>query len=133
MLKLSNKKSLNIVDDQFGAPTYARDIAKLIILLINRFDKEGFLDWGIYHFTGDVPTTWYGFASDIFEKAKLHGLISHIPKLSPIPTSQYPTPAKRPLNSRLSLTKISNLFDLDNSWSKGLEHMLLQLKSSECE
>ncbi|MEW6989420.1 dTDP-4-dehydrorhamnose reductase [Colwelliaceae bacterium 6441] len=131
MLNLANKPELSIVEDQKGSPTYSEDIAKLIIRLVNCFIMKGTLDWGIYHYTGDEQTTWFDFAAVIFKKAQEHHLIANSPNLLPIPTSQYPTPAKRPFNSCLSLDKIAKYGDLDNSWRDGLDRMLIQLKNDD--
>lgn len=96
MLKLSKeKKELSIVDDQIGSPTYTKDLAPLLIDMIES-DK-----YGVYHATNEGFCSWYEFAKETFRYTNLN--IS----LNPIKTSQYPTKAKRPLNSKLSKSRLS--------------------------
>ncbi|MGL4912419.1 MAG: dTDP-4-dehydrorhamnose reductase [Romboutsia sp.] len=96
MLKLSKeKKELSVVDDQIGSPTYTKDLAPLLIDMVES-DK-----YGIYHATNEGFCSWYEFAKEAFKYKEI--TIS----LNPIKTSQYPTKAKRPLNSKLSKCKLS--------------------------
>ena len=96
MLRLAESKTeLNIVADQVGAPTPARLIAQVTILAI--YSK---LEKGLYHLAPTGETSWYGFAQEIFQ------LAGQTVKANPIPTSEYPTPAKRPLNSRMDVAKL---------------------------
>lgn len=101
MLSLANEKeSINVVADQIGSPTYAGDLAEAIHHII-RHKK-----WlpGIYHFTNEGVASWFDFTKAIFEIAGKNTTVN------PIPTSQYPTPAKRPLYSVLSKMKIKNTY-----------------------
>ncbi|MDE7413192.1 MAG: dTDP-4-dehydrorhamnose reductase [Muribaculaceae bacterium] len=101
MLRLSNEKdSINVVADQIGSPTYAGDLADAIHHII-RHKK-----WlpGIYHFTNEGVASWFDFTKAIYEIAGKNTIVN------PIPTSQYPTPAKRPLYSVLSKMKIKNIY-----------------------
>lgn len=109
MLRLGAEKSLlRIVNDQFGAPTWSRHIAEATAWVIascftrrtdgqRHFATDG--RSGVYHLTAYDATTWFGFAKAIFENI---AAIRSIPALIPIPTTDYPTPAVRPANSRLS-------------------------------
>lgn len=90
----STKKELSIVDDQVGSPTYTKDLAPLLIDMVES-NK-----YGTYHATNEGFCSWYEFAKEIFEYKDIN--IS----LNSIKTSQYPTKAKRPLNSRLSKNKL---------------------------
>lgn len=104
MLRLSSeKKQINVVADQIGSPTYAGDLAEAIFHII-RHDK-----WlpGIYHFTNEGVASWFDFTKAIFE------LSGKTTVVNPIPTSQYPTPAKRPLYSVLSKMKIKNTYGVN--------------------
>ncbi|MDE6716922.1 MAG: dTDP-4-dehydrorhamnose reductase [Muribaculaceae bacterium] len=104
MLRLSNERdSINVVADQIGSPTYAGDLAEAIYHII-RHKK-----WlpGIYHFTNEGVASWFDFTKAIFEIA---GKKTNV---NPIPTSQYPTPAKRPLYSVLSKMKIKNTYGVN--------------------
>lgn len=102
MLRLAESKTeLNIVADQIGAPTPARLIAQVTALAIHSK-----LETGLYHLAPTGETSWQGFAKEIFRLAEKNT------KANPIPTSDYPTPAKRPLNSRMDLTKLENALNL---------------------
>lgn len=91
MLKLGkNRKELNVVADQYGSPTYTADLSSLLVEMI-KTDK-----YGIYHATNEGVCTWAEFAEEIFKIAKLDVKVNHIT------TAEYPTRAKRPMNSRLS-------------------------------
>lgn len=102
MLRLAiSKPELSIVADQIGAPTPARLIAQVTALAIhNQLAK------GIYHLTTKGETSWHGFAEAIFRLAQQDI------KLNPIPTSDYQTPAKRPLNSRLAVSKLEKALNI---------------------
>lgn len=114
MLRLGQERDeLNIVNDQIGAPTNARDIADTVLkitatLLDNPNDTSKF---GIYHMVAGGETSWHGFAEFIFETAAEHSLKTPS-TLGAIPSSAYPTPAKRPLNSRLDCTKLAQNFGI---------------------
>lgn len=115
MLRLGNEReSISIVNDQFGAPTYAGDIADALIKISYIVLNNNEL-FGIYHYTGFPYVSWYDFAEEIFRQAKLQNILHHIPLLKAISSSEYPTPAKRPINSRLNLNKIQQIFNIQPS------------------
>nr|WP_025533543.1 dTDP-4-dehydrorhamnose reductase [Vibrio parahaemolyticus] len=115
------RDELNIVGDQFGGPTYAGDIAKVLIEIANRISKDESVKYGVYHYSGLPHVSWYQFADAIFESAVTQGVITKKPNLTSITTEQYPTPAKRPSNSRMSTQKITDAFDLKASdWKLAL-------------
>lgn len=126
MLKLGRERDeLRIVDDQVGGPTEASDIADAIIAMAARCRQTGFETWGIYHFAGAPSTTWCRFAQAIFDRAR-----PPAPRLVPILTSSYPTPAPRPLNSVLDCTKIVRIFGLKQpDWRLGLSHVLAAVET----
>ncbi|MDY6929860.1 MAG: dTDP-4-dehydrorhamnose reductase [Pseudomonadota bacterium] len=102
MLRLAESKpELNIVADQIGAPTPARLIAQVTALAIHSK-----LTTGLYHLAPTGETSWQGFAKEIFRLAGKNT------KANPTPTSDYPTPARRPLNSRMDLTKLENALNI---------------------
>lgn len=102
MLRLGKERNeLNVVADQFGCPTYAGDIAQAIIELLKKN-----ADGGIYHFCGDKSVAWSEFAEFIFIAALEYGALTCTPKINPIATENYPTPAKRPKYSLLNCEKI---------------------------
>jgi dTDP-4-dehydrorhamnose reductase len=121
MLRLGRERSeLRIVDDQKGGPTEARDIADAILKMAGICREPGFQAWGTYHFAGSPSTTWYGFAQAIFERAKVAA-----PRLVPIASSDYPTPAKRPYNSVLDCSKIRRVFAIAQpDWHTALSRVL---------
>ena len=124
MLRLgAERETLSIVGDQIGCPTYAQDIASLIVDLIPRIDK-GSVESGIYHFCGDTACSWYQFAKEIFAQADQLGY--RTPKqVQSIATKDYPTPAKRPGYSVFDCTKIENTFNISRSnWQFGIDRVL---------
>lgn len=119
MLRLSGERDeINVVSDQIGSPTYAGDLASAIHTIIS--DKN----WqpGIYHFTNEGVASWYDFTKAIFEIA------GKSTRVNPIPTAQYPTPAKRPLYSVLSKNKIKQNYGITIPyWRDSLAECLKKL------
>lgn len=132
MLRLGRDKSeLSIVNDQTGAPTFAGDIAEVLLNLCQQYKDSHQLKWGVYHYTGKDAVTWFQFAQEIFKQALRLGVLSSIPKLKPIETSKYPTPAQRPKNSVLNCSKINKAFNIEfKDWRIGLEQVILQEKNT---
>ncbi len=117
MLRLARERSeLSIVDDQIGAPTSAAVIAATSIAILRQAQPpfvEYFKDLsGIYHLVCGGETSWYRFALQIFTEARTHGETLALQQVNPIPSSAYPVPALRPLNSRLSTEKIRRSFNV---------------------
>ncbi|RQV21880.1 dTDP-4-dehydrorhamnose reductase [Burkholderia cenocepacia] len=114
MLKLgSERPELRVVADQVGAPTWSKTIATATAHIVAQALAADDADWwaqrsGVYHFTSAGATSWHGFAEAIFAQA----MGEHAPKVLPIPASDYPVPAKRPSNSRLSHDKLTEAFGL---------------------
>jgi dTDP-4-dehydrorhamnose reductase len=123
MIKLSkNKETLSIVEDQIGTPTYASDLAEVIINLIASNSNQH----GIYHYSNEGLASWYDFAKAIFDERK-----SNI-KLTPIKTDEYPTPAQRPKFSVLDKTKIkSNLNITIPYWRDSLKKAIQNYNESQ--
>ena len=124
MLRLSGKtNSLNVVDDQIGGPTCARDIALTCISIAEQLIEDPNKS-GIYHYSGQPDVSWCQFANSIFEQ------LGCKTTASPILTLDYPTPAKRPMNSRLDCTAIQDTFEISRSfWKDGLDEILKELVS----
>jgi len=99
---LNEKDTLNVVDDQIGSPTYAADLAQVIFAIINHANWQP----GVFNYSNEGEISWYDFALAIQE---ISGLGC---KVSGIPSSQYPTPAKRPGYSLLDKSKIKDTFGL---------------------
>lgn len=135
MLKLAaTRNEVSVVADQFGAPTSARSIAETIASIVFSMSDANAEDnrWGIYHFSGYPFITWAGFAETVFLQATEKGLIGNAPRVIPITTAEYPTPATRPLNSRLDCSKIAAEFDISpDDWKVSLAVMLESLQSVE--
>ncbi|MBS1760656.1 MAG: dTDP-4-dehydrorhamnose reductase [Bacteroidetes bacterium] len=121
MIKLMGEKELlNVVDDQKGSPTYAADLAEVILQIVAS-DK-----WlpGIYHYSNSGIINWYDFALAIKEEIK------STCKINPIPTSQYPTPAKRPAWSVLDNQKIQTSYGINpKEWRQSLQICLSRIQS----
>lgn len=126
MLRIAkDRDALNVVVDQLGSPTSARGIANALLILCDRFEQHNDLAWGTYHFSGQPFTSWHGFASEIICYATDKGLIDHSVTISPITTDQYPTPAKRPANSRLDTEKFSNTFEIPaDAWQDEMQQVI---------
>ena len=134
MLRLAESRpELGVVGDQFGAPTSARDIAKAIATIVLQMSQAESTDdrWGTYHYTGNPFVSWAQFAEEIFQQAEKKLMISSVPLVNAIGTEQYPTPAKRPANSRLDCSKIKDVFGIEpDDWRRSLSEMLDEIKGA---
>lgn len=119
MLKLgSTREELKVIVDQVGTPTYAMDLADAIFQIIAS-DKQAY---GVYHFSNEGVTSWFDFATAIFE---ISGMSTRV---LPIPGSEYPTAAERPAYSVMDKSKIKNTFNITiPHWRKSLEICLNKL------
>jgi dTDP-4-dehydrorhamnose reductase len=133
MLGAARKTSqLRVVADQLGTPTAAPDLATAILKIVKVLHKNGWRDSykGIYHATGSGDTTWYGFATAIFEAAAPCGLTQ--PHVTPIATADWPTPAKRPADSRLDCAKLSAVFGVTlPAWRSSLPGIVRALMAAD--
>jgi dTDP-4-dehydrorhamnose reductase len=123
MLRVGRQRpELRIVDDQRGGPTEARDIADAILAMASACRCPGFNEWGTYHFAGTPSTSWHGFAEAIFARS-----CGPTPALVRIPSLDYPTPARRPLNSILDCTRIRDVFGITQpDWRGSLSRVIAQ-------
>ena len=131
MLRLADRDRLTVVADQFGKPTSALDLAEAILAIAPRLRQaaEGDPVWGVYHYSGAGVTHWAGFAEAVFEGALARGMIASAPEVAHIPSSDYPTPAKRPANSAMDCSKFETVFGLKTKpWRDSLDHALDLLK-----
>jgi len=118
MLRLFHERpEVRVVNDQYGSPTCAPDLAAAILTII-----EGSTDqFGIYHFTNEGRATWHDFAREIYHQAREHQLVANQVVIRGIPAAEYPTRAQRPANACLSKKKIKNTFALTiRPWQDGL-------------
>lgn len=122
---LQEKPHLRIVADQIGAPTWAGSIANSTRALIERWQAGEPGPWGVYHLTARGETSWFGFAEAIGEYLRKQG--KACAELEPIPSSAYPTPAKRPLNSRLDCSRLQQQWHVSQpAWQDALRECLAQ-------
>jgi dTDP-4-dehydrorhamnose reductase len=111
MLRLAAERPVvRVVDDQRGTPTAAKDLAEALLTMTARLLADGAGLAGTYHFANAGETTWRGFAAEIFRLSAAQG--GKQPELVPIATAEYPTPARRPANSRLSTAKLTQTFGI---------------------
>lgn len=116
---LQEKPELRVVADQIGAPTWAGTIAASTRQLIERWQAGQAGDWGTYHLTAQGETSWFGFAQAIAEHLENTG--KPCATLLPIPSSEYPTPARRPLNSRLDCSRLQRQWQVSQpDWRQAL-------------
>lgn len=128
MLRLAQTRdTLGVVGDQFGGPTYAGDIAKAIISIAQQL-QQGCIKFGVYNYSGYPHVSWQEFASEIFEKALAKNLIQSPITVNSILTADYPTPAKRPANSKLDCSKITTDFSIQPSDWKAALNTIQQYK-----
>jgi dTDP-4-dehydrorhamnose reductase len=131
ILRLAGERDrLTIVDDQRGCPTAARDIADTCIALARRAANDSSeIPYGIYHFAGAGDTTWYGFAKAIVELASKE--LRNVPVVVPIKTSEYPTPAVRPADTRLDCSAIFRAFGIKpRPWRTALTETVAELTAN---
>lgn len=129
MIRLAKERAeIRVVNDQKGCPTWTGDLADALVSMVNRITKDmKDIRWGTYHYCGDGITSWHGFTEAIILKAKEWESFK-VQKILPIPTSEYPTPAKRPMWSAMDCTKLNEVFGIRNKdWKQGLTDMLEEL------
>jgi dTDP-4-dehydrorhamnose reductase len=126
MLRLAAERPLlRVVADQRGCPTSAAEIATALIVIARHLER-GDARWGTYHFAGASAVSWYGFAEAIFDLATPR-LVAR-PQLVAIGTEQYPTPARRPMNSVLDCRKIKDVYGISPpAWQAALAPVIEQL------
>jgi dTDP-4-dehydrorhamnose reductase len=137
MLRLAAERDrLNVVEDQFGAPTSAALLADLTAHLIRQYAREGgdTFPYGIYHVAASGETSWYEYARFVIDVAHAAGktLRAGPEDVRPVTTAAYPTPAKRPANSRLDTTLFRHTFGLQlPPWQEGVRHVLRHILQSD--
>ncbi|WP_319416090.1 dTDP-4-dehydrorhamnose reductase [Marispirochaeta aestuarii] len=110
MLKLmESRDSIKVVDDQKGSPTWARELALLISVIIG----SGSTAYGTYHFSGEGECSWYGFAREIYRLGREKGVLTSECEINPCPSSEFPTPARRPRYSLLCKEKVKREYGLE--------------------
>ena len=130
MLKLAQERdALNVIDDQFGAPTGADLLADVTAHALRSALREPALA-GTYHIAPKGETTWHGYARHVIDRARAAGLPLKVAgdAIQAVPTSAFPTPARRPGNSRLNTRKLRSAFGLHlPEWQSGVDRMLTEI------
>ena len=130
MLKLAQERDvLKVINDQIGAPTGADLLADVTAHAIRKALISPKVS-GLYHLVASGETSWHGYASFVIEHARRAGVEIKVAAdaIQAVPTSSFPTPAKRPLNSRLNTNKLQNSFDLAlPSWQSGVTRLLAEI------
>ena len=124
MLRLAAERpTIRVVDDQRGCPTSAADVAMALITIAKRLIADPFAPTGTYHFVNAGEASWYEFARAIFAMVAARG--RSVPTVEAISSSDYPTPARRPANSRLSSAKLQREFDIvSRPWQIAVEEVV---------
>ncbi|CZU56589.1 dTDP-4-dehydrorhamnose reductase [Enterobacter hormaechei] len=132
MLRLAKeRKELSVINDQVGAPTGAELLADCTAHAIRVAMMKPEVA-GLYHLVASETTTWYDYAALVFEEAQKAGVELAIEKLNAVPTTAYPTPARRPHNSRLNTMKFQQNFNLVlPAWQVGVKRMLAELFTAQ--
>ncbi|RON36340.1 dTDP-4-dehydrorhamnose reductase [Pseudomonas frederiksbergensis] len=128
MLRLAkDRDTLSVIADQIGAPTGADLIADVTALAIQQVQLRPELA-GLYHLAASGEVSWHGYASHVIGFAKANGEELAVTTINPIDTTAYPTPARRPLNSRLNTQKLRGNFSLHlPDWQSGVTRMLMEV------
>jgi dTDP-4-dehydrorhamnose reductase len=130
MLRLAKERdALSVIDDQIGAPTGADLLADITALALQRVQAQPELA-GLYHLVASGATSWHGYATLVIEHARKVGVDIKVPKnaIHKIATQAYPTPTKRPLNSKLDTSKLQTAFTLYlPAWQQGVSRMLTEI------
>ena len=133
MLRLAaERERMTVIDDQWGAPTGADLIADVSAHAIRQLRARA-QDAGTYHLAAAGATTWFEYAKYVLDRAQQAPAAMKfvVNEVAPIPTSAYPTPARRPHNSRLDTRKLQTTFDLTlPPWQDGVQHMLREILSN---
>ncbi len=126
IIRLSKEREdLNVVADQIGTPTYAADLAEVILKIAQNYYNTGIFKKDIYHYSNQGVCSWYDFATEIVELSKNNC------KINAIETHRYPTPAKRPFFSVLCKDKIKKTFDIEIPyWKNSLKKCILLLETN---
>ncbi|WP_319559798.1 dTDP-4-dehydrorhamnose reductase [Marispirochaeta sp.] len=129
MLKLmSSRETIKVVDDQRGSPTWARELARLIAVIIAADSTA----YGTYHFSGEGECSWYGFAREIYRLGREKGMLQSDCEIVPCSSAEFPTPARRPRYSLLSKEKVKRVFGIEiPDWKTSLNEFFERFVSTK--
>lgn len=127
MLNLFEQRDeLNVVNDQYGSPTYTGELADFIVRLVNEDSEK----YGVYHFSGEGITNWHEFASEIYRLASQYGKTERKLRINPVDSSKYPQKAKRPLFSYMLKDKLYATFSCrPENWKAALEKFIMTISN----
>ena len=130
MLRLmKEKESVSVVNDQKGSPTWARDLAQIIIMFIRLVNEGKTIPYGIYHFTNEAEITWFDFAREIYTQAKALGILAKDCEVKSCTSAEFPAKVKRPAYSVLDKTKIKNILGIMiPAWNESLYKFLSEIR-----
>lgn len=131
MLRLAgDRDNLNVISDQYGTPTSAELIADITAHAIIQVKQDTGIS-GLFHLAASGETSWYEYAAYVIELGRKQGAHIQVKQINEISTSEYPTPATRPLNSRLNCCKLRDTFSLHlPHWKMGVERMIQEIQGS---
>ena len=120
----TEKKNIPVVDDQFGSPTSAADLAEAVLTIAAKIGSIADLDWGTYHYCGNGVTSWHGLAKEVLQLASPYVSLQ-TKQVEAITTAEYPTPVKRPPYSALDCSRIKKAFGIDpKPWQQSLKRTI---------
>lgn len=128
MIRLAlERETLRVVDDQVGCPTWSRDLADALLGMVSKTVLGDTKATGIYHYCGTPQVSWFEFAGYIIKEASRCRELA-VKELLPIPTAEYPTPAKRPMYSTLDCSRIKDEFGMgQGEWRRGVKEVVAAL------
>lgn len=126
MVRLAKDRDrLVVVADQFGGPSSARGIAATLLTMAAQYQSGSLVDWGTYHYCQKPYVSWHQFAEAIIARAIQIGLVDHEVEVAPIPSSEWPTPVVRPVNSRLETAQIERVFGINpEGWGSDVDQVV---------
>ena len=132
MIRLGRERDvIRVVADQYGCPTYAADLADTILIIAVQIQDNREIAWGTYHYCGKGVASWHGLALETLSLAKQYTSLK-VKTIEAIGTADYPTPAKRPLNSVLDCSLMEKTFDIHQKpWQQSLAQMIERMFSVE--
>jgi dTDP-4-dehydrorhamnose reductase len=132
MLRLMNEREeIKVVNDQYGSPTWAFDLAQVIISLMRQVDGGNNIPCGIYHYTNEGTCSWFEFAQAIYAEGKSLNILTKLCTVRPCTSAEYPAKVKRPAWSVLDKTKIKKALDIEiPEWKNSLKNYL-KLKAEQ--